>query len=80
MGERRALGGRGERGEGRIRFALRSSLLGLRGLAHLGVRVRFAGEAVEPAVEVMAESAGAQDAEAVFLPEVVNLDDGVRHG
>jgi len=44
-----------------------------------GVRVGFAQGTVEPAVEVVAESAGAQDAEAVFLPEMINLDDGGRH-
>ena len=46
---------------------------------HFRIRVGFAEGSVQPAVEVVAEGAGAQDAEAVFLPEVVNLDDGVTH-
>src|ERR1017187_3391593 len=59
---------------------LRSSLFAPLGFPHLRIRIRFAQGAVEPAVEVVAERAGAQHAEAVFLPQTVNLNYNVTHG
>ena len=56
-------------------FDLRSSIFYLRGLPHDGVGVGLPHDAVEPTVEVVAQRARAEHAEAVLLPEAIDLDD-----
>jgi len=48
-------------------------------LSNDGIGVGPAGEAVQPAVEVVAEGARAEHAEAVLLPEAIDLDYNVTH-
>ena len=81
MGERR-----GEREAGSslftlrgFTFALRSSIFTLRRRADDGVGVGLPHDAVEPAVEVVAEGAGAHHAEAVLLIQGIDLDYNIAH-
>ena len=54
--------------------ALRSSIFYLRRRADQGVGVGPARDPVEPAVEVVAQRARPQNAEAVLLPQGIDLD------
>ena len=70
-------------GDGRLRrlaFDLRSSICYLRGFPDFRIRIGFAHGSVQPAVEVVAKRSSAQQAEAVFFPEVIDLDNDVGHG
>ena len=58
---------------------LRSSIFYLRGLPHDAIGVRPAGDPVQPAVEVVAERARPQHAEAVLLVQGIDLDYNIAH-
>ena len=47
-------------------------------LIHLGIRVRFAANAVPPPFEIVTERACANDPQAILLPDVVNFNDSAH--